>query len=112
MPRPESHPDRAARASDRGDAVSRLDAGGARAVEPGWRIHGWAGDRIGTVVERTADSLLVRLDSIDGREVRLPTALVSSEEMADRRATLSVDTSEIEGIELQTDKVDLLDGST
>lgn len=99
------------RADDDPDPAAPDDAGRARTIAPGWRIHGWAGDRIGTVLERTADALLVRLDSIDGREVEIPAALVSSEEPADRRATLSVDTSEIEGIELQTDQVDLLDGS-
>lgn len=90
----------------------RTDAAGRRPAQPGWFIHSWAGDRIGTVVEATSDALLLRLNSIDAREVRVPTSLVSSVDAAHQRATLSVDASELDGVDLQTGRIDLAEGST
>jgi len=82
-----------------------------RLVQPGWLVHSWAGDRIGTVVETASDSLLVRLNSIDAREIRVPVALVSGADEAESVATLSVEASELEGVELRTEQLDLLGGS-
>lgn len=82
-----------------------------RLAKAGWRVNSWAGDRIGTVVEvSSADGLLVRLNSIDAREVHVAAALVSSVDVAERRVTLSVDASEL-GIEPRSEQLDLSGGS-
>lgn len=83
----------------------------ARLVQPGWLVRSWAGDRIGSVSEVGSDSLLVRLNSIDAREVRVPLALVSGVDEAENLATLSVEASELDGVELQTGQLDLSGGS-
>ena len=89
------------------DAAGRLSL-----IEPGWFVHGWTGRRIGTVVDVGSDGLLVRLNSIDAHEVRVPAALVSVVDATDRRATLSVDASELDGVELQTRRIDLVERPT
>ena len=89
------------------DAAGRLGL-----VAPGWSVHGWTGRRIGAVVEVSSEGLLVRLNSIDAHEVRVPAALVSVVDATDRRATLSVDASELDGVELQTRRIDLVERPT
>jgi len=81
-------------------------AGEHKLAKAGWHVYSWAGDRIATVVEAAADGLLVRLNSIDARELRVPAALVSSVDVADHRVTLSVDASEL-GVEPKTGQLDL-----
>lgn len=88
------------------------DVGRASVVRPGWLVHSWTGDRIGTVADVTPDALVVLLNSVDAREVRVPLALVSGQDEAERLATLSVDASELDGAEPRTEQVDLLGRST
>lgn len=94
--------------NDHSDEVSRT----APLIRPGWSVDSWAGDRIGTVVEIAADALSVRLNSIDAKEVRVPMALVSTEDEARQLAILSVDASELDGVEPRTGQPDLTGGPT
>jgi hypothetical protein len=82
-----------------------------RLVQPGWLVRSWAGDRIGTVIEINSDSLLVRLNSIDAREIRVPVTLVSGADEAESVATLSVEANELEAVEIRTEQLDLLGDS-
>lgn len=88
----------------------RGEAAPAPHVEVGWMVHGWAGDPIGEVVERSSDSIVVHLNSIEAEEVRLPLRLVGSEDADARRVTLSVDTSELDEVKPRADQVRLADG--
>lgn len=82
----------------------------ARLIRAGWQVHGWAGDRIGEIVERDGKVLMVRLDSVGAETVRIAVDLISDADPSERRATLSVDTSELEGVQPQTDRITLTDG--
>lgn len=73
----------------------------------GWRVYGWAGDDIGEVIERHGSLLVVRLKSITGDELRIPVELIGDEDADAKRVTLSVDTSELEGVDLHTDSINL-----
>lgn len=76
----------------------------------GWRVHSWAGERVGTIVEVAPDELVVRLNSIEARELPVAAAHISSVDVAEGRVTLSVDTSEL-GVEPRTEQLDLSGGS-
>ncbi len=77
----------------------------------GWRVYGWAGDDIGEVIERHGSFLVVRLKSITGDELRIPIELIGDEDADAKRVTLSVDTSELEGVDLHTDSINLASDS-
>lgn len=94
------------------DERSRAVDGASRDGGGEWHVYGWAGDRIGVLKARDDDELVIRLDSISAPEVRVPAALVSDEDAAARRLTLAVDTSELDGVQLQQDGVSLVDGGT
>lgn len=77
----------------------RRPVAGAGTVGTGWQVFGWAGDHIGEVIGTRPGTLIVRLDSIEARQIDIPEVLVSEADLDGRRVALSVDTSELDGID-------------
>lgn len=82
------------------DPVVRDQAGqpGIQLVQSGWQVNGASGELIGEVIERDGDSIVVKLDRSDGDRIRIPTRLIAEEEESAMRATLAVDSAELDTV--------------
>jgi hypothetical protein len=87
--------------ADSDDAVIRHE----RTSEPdmtwaqqGWQVYDRSGLRVGRIMERDDDSILVSLDAGAGSSTRIPTRVVAVGSPEDERVTLAIDKDELDQI--------------
>lgn len=72
---------------------------GTHIVQAGWQLHGWGGELIGEVIDRDADSVVVRVGADGGARARVPIRLIAEEEESAQRATLAVEADQLESLQ-------------